>query len=392
MNPRDALWPTYAPPEDLVFTHGLGTELYTADGRAYLDFISGIAVTSFGHSHPALVSVLNEQAQKLWHLSNVFRVPEAERLSRRFADHSFADRVFFANSGTEAVEAGIKAVRGYQASTGNTQRHRIVGFNGSFHGRTLAAVAAAGNEAHTSGFIPFDYGFDQAPWEDLDAVEALVSGETAGILIEPVQGEGGIVAASESFLRGLREICNRHGLLLMFDEVQCGMGRTGELFAYQHSSVQPDVMALAKGMGAGFPVGACLVTEAVGQAMVVGKHGSTFGGNPLAMAVGNTVLDLMLEPDFMGEVVRKGELLSDGLAQLCQQFPDQLGGHSGRGLMRGLRCVMPNTELLVKLRGEQLLVGKAGGNTLRLLPPLNVQDAEITRALDIIESTVRNWS
>ncbi|HAJ75994.1 MAG TPA: acetylornithine transaminase, partial [Gammaproteobacteria bacterium] len=267
---RDALWPNYSPPHELVFTHGLGSELFTAEGDAYLDFLSGIAVTSFGHAHPHLVAALNEQAGKLWHLSNIFRIPAAERLAQRLTEHSFADRVFFANSGTEAIEAGIKAIRGYQVASGNADRYRIIGFSDSFHGRTLAALAAAGNEAHMQNFIPMDYGFDQVEWENLSQLKQAIGANTAGIILEPVQGEGGIRPISAEFMQQVKGLCEEHGLVLMMDEVQCGVGRSGKLFAHQHYSVTPDVMALAKGLGGGFPVGACVTSEAVGKTMVVG--------------------------------------------------------------------------------------------------------------------------
>ena len=385
---RDALWPNYSPPAAPVFTHGQGSELFTASGDAYLDFLSGIAVTAFGHAHPHLLAALHSQADKLWHLSNVFRIPAAERLATRLAANSFADRVFFANSGTEAIEAGIKAVRGYQAAIGCPQKYRLLGFSGSFHGRTLAAVAASGNPDYMQPFVPVDYGFDQVPWGDMAAVQAAVTGHTAGILLETVQGEGGIRPAPADFLRQLRELCDSRGLLLMLDEVQCGVGRSGRLFACESYGVQPDVLASAKGLGGGFPVAACLTTEAVGQHMVVGTHGSTFGGNPLAMAVGNAVLDLVLAPGLLQQVTRKGSALSAGLQQLAACCPGVIGQVTGPGLMIGVECVVPNTDLLAALRARRLLVGKAGGNMIRLLPPLNVSDAHIQQALQIIESVL----
>ncbi len=379
--PRAALWPNYNPPAELVFTHGIGSELFAEDGSAYLDFLSGIAVTSFGHAHPHLVKALQDQASKLWHTSNIFRIPGSETLAQRLVDVSFADRVYFANSGTEAVEASIKAVRAYQASIGHPEKFRIIGFTKSFHGRTLAALAAAGNENHMRNFIPGDYGFDQAEWENLGSVERLIGENTAGIILEPVQGEGGIRPITADFLEAVRELCDKHGLLLMFDEIQCGIGRTGKLFAHEHYKVTPDVMAIAKGLGGGFPVGACLTTEAVGKAMQFGTHGSTFGGNPLAAAVASGVLDLVLEPGLLDQVNENAAYLQNALKKLVQQYPSLLESVHGTGLMTGVKCVVPNTDLLIELRKQKLLVGKAGSNMVRLLPPLNVNRLEIDRAV-----------
>lgn len=389
VGPRDALWPNYSPPHELVFSHGIGSELFTTDGQAYLDFLSGIAVTSFGHAHPHLVQALHEQAGKLWHLSNLFRIPAGEKLAKRLVENSFADQVFFANSGTEAIEAGIKAVRGYQASIGKPERFRLLGFSNSFHGRTIAALAAAGNPAHTKNFIPTDYGFDQVEWGDLAAVESIIGENTAGIIVEPVQGEGGIRPVSDEFIQGLRKLCDQQGLLLMLDEVQCGMARTGKLFAHEHFGIKPDIMALAKGLGGGFPIGACLTTAEVGSHMVVGSHGSTFGGNPLAMSVGNAILDLVLEPNLLSEVARKGEALRSGLEVLIADYPEKLDSVSGLGLMIGLKCVVSNTELQARLRDNKLLTGTAGDNMIRLLPPLNVSDDHIQRALGLIADALK---
>ena len=391
-DPRSALWPTYAPPVDIVFSHGLGTELFTTEGARYLDFISGIAVTSFGHAHPRLIEALSEQTAKLWHLSNMFRIPATENLAKKLTQHSFGSRVFFTNSGAEACEAGIKALRGYHAVNGNPQRHRIISLSGAFHGRTLGTIAAAANPAHTKGFIPCDYGFDQVPWGDLDALEQAINDQTAGVILETIQGEGGIRPATAEFMRGVRALCDKHGILMMLDEVQCGIGRSGKLFAYENYDVTPDVMALAKGIGGGFPVGACIATESVSQAMQIGTHGTTYGGNPLAAAVASTVIDLLLEGDTLSEIQRKGKLLRQRLEALVTQYPEQLKGVSGLGLMLGLECVIPNTELLVKLRENRLLVGKAGSNMVRLLPPLNVSDEHLNEACDIIESTLDSFT
>lgn len=389
--PRDALWPNYSPPNDLVFTHGQGSELFTEDGEAYLDFLSGIAVTSFGHAHPHLVAALTEQAGKLWHLSNIFRIPAAERLAQRLTQSCFADRVFFANSGTEAVEAGIKAIRGYQSATGHKERYRIIGFTDSFHGRTLAALAVAGNPSHMQDFIPLDYGFDQVEWENLEQLKKTIGPNTAGIVLEPVQGEGGIRPISDEFMKQVRALCDEHGLVFMLDEVQCGIGRSGKLFAHQHYAATPDVMALAKGLGGGFPVGACLTTEAIGQTMVVGTHGSTFGGNPLAMAVGNAVMDLLLEPGQQQEVQRKGDVLQQQLKQLVERYPTIIESVHGLGLMIGIKCTVPNGDMLERLRQKKMLVGKSGANMIRLLPPLNLSDAHLEKGLQIIEAALQDF-
>jgi acetylornithine/N-succinyldiaminopimelate aminotransferase len=388
-DPRAALWPNYSPPPDLIFSHGKGSELFTEAGEVYLDFLSGIAVTGFGHAHPHLVAALKTQAEKLWHLSNVFRIPSAERLARRLTEQCFADCLFCANSGTEAIEAGIKAIRGYQAATGNPDRYRIIGFSDSFHGRTLAALAAAGNQSHMEHFIPTDYGFDHVPWQDMDALKRTIGPNTAGIILEPVQGEGGIRAVDGSFLRQLRALCDERKLVLMFDEVQCGVGRSGRLFAHQHYGITPDIMALAKGLGGGFPLGVCLTTGEVGRHMVFGTHGSTFGGNPLAMAVGNAVLDLLLEPDMLDEVSRKADYLQSGLRRLVDKYPRIIASVHGLGLMIGVKCVVANGDLLLKLREHKLIAGKAGANMIRLLPPLNVSDEHLRRALAIIETALR---
>ena len=385
---RGALWPNYAPPADIVFVRGVGSELIAENGDAYLDFLSGIAVTSFGHAHPYLVNILQQQAETLWHTSNLFRIPAAELLAKRLVENCFADKVFFSNSGTEAVEAGIKAIRGYQNSCGNEDRYRVIGFGESFHGRTLAALAVAGNELHTKSFIPLDYGFDNVEWENIDALRAAVTTNTAGIVLEPVQGEGGIRPITTEFLQAVRDLCDENDLLLMFDEVQCGLGRSGKLFAHQHFGVTPDIMALAKGLGSGFPVGACLTTEAVAQAMVVGAHGSTFGGNPLAMAVANGVMDLVLEPGLLDEVSRKSDIIKTGLINLITEHSDKLESVHGLGLMLGLKCKVPSADLLAKLRERKILVGTAGNNMLRLLPPLNISDTDIDRAINLIDDSL----
>ena len=359
LNSRKALWPNYSPPAELVFTHGVGSELFSESGEAYLDFLSGIAVTSFGHSHPHLNEALKQQADKVWHVSNLFRIPEAEVLATRLVQESFADNVFFANSGAEAVEAGLKAIRGYHAARGDNKRTRIIGFSDSFHGRTMATVAAAGNKSHMQNFVPGDQGFDHVEGGNLEALKNVISDSTAGIILEPVQGEGGIRPVTQKFLASIRELCDEHGVLLMFDEVQCGIGRTGHLFAHQHYGINPDVMALAKGLGGGFPIGACLTTEEVGSSMVVGTHGSTFGGNPLATAVGNAVMDLLLEDGTLENVIEKGKYLSGELERLKIEHNDLLDSVHGLGLMIGVKCKMPCADLALSLRDNYLLVGQS---------------------------------
>jgi acetylornithine/N-succinyldiaminopimelate aminotransferase len=387
-NNRDALWPNYSPPQDLIFTHGCGTELYTDSGETYLDFLSGIAVTAFGHAHPHLIKALSEQSEKIWHLSNVFRIPEAEKLAQRLAENTFADRIFFANSGTEAIEASIKAVRGYQAAIGKPERHRLIGFSDSFHGRTIAAVAASGNPGYVQNFAPTDHGFDHVPWGDIGALDGAITDHTAGIIIETVQGEGGIRPLTPVILKHLRELCDARGLLLVLDEVQCGVGRTGKLFAHENFGIEPDVLASAKGLGGGFPIGACLVSEKVGQHMVVGTHGSTFGGNPLAAAVGNAVLDLVLEPGLLELVQKQGETLRKGMEKMAADYPSVLSKVTGMGLMIGVKCEVPNVELMKELRDNKLLVGRAGDNMIRLLPPINVSDKHVEQALAIVAEAV----
>ena len=311
-------------------------------------------------------------------------------MASRLAQASFADRVFFANSGTEAIEAGIKAVRGYQTAVEKPEKSRLIAFTESFHGRTIAAIAASGNPSYVQNFVPTDHGFDHVKWGDMEALVAAINDQTAGIIIETVQGEGGIRPVPKEMMQQLRTLCDQHGLLLMLDEVQCGVGRTGKLFAHEHYDLQPDVLSSAKGLGGGFPVGACLTTEEVGQHMIVGTHGSTFGGNPLAMAVGNAVLDLVLEPGLMDEVTRKGEVLRAGLEDLVTRYPAVLSKVTGVGLMIGVKCEVPNVELMAALRQSKLLVGRAGDNMIRLLPPLNVSDEHVTQALNTIETAVKS--
>lgn len=388
---REALMATYSPP-DIVFTHGQGSYLYADTGKKYLDFITGIAVNAFGHAHPRLVRALQQQAEKLWHTSNLFRIPAGEQLAEQLVKHTFADKIFFANSGAEAVECGLKMMRRYHFENGHPERVRIIGMKGAFHGRTIATIAAAGNPTYTKGFIAGDSGFDSIEFGNLDAAAKIINEKTAGIIIEPIQGEGGIFVAADEYLQGLRKLCDQHKILLMLDEVQCGNGRTGKLYAYEWANIKPDILATAKGLGGGFPVGACLATENVAKPMVVGTHGSTFGGNPLAMAVANTVLELLLEEGFLKQIQTRADLLHDKLHGIVRRYPELLVEIRGKGLIMGIKCQVENTQLLGALRNQGLLVGKAGDNVLRLLPPLNVSNAEIDEACEKIEYVCGNWA
>ncbi|GLK81705.1 aspartate aminotransferase family protein [Methylopila turkensis] len=378
------LLPVFARSE-LAFERGEGCWLVTTDGDRYLDFAAGVAVNALGHSHPHLVAALTEQAQKLWHVSNLYRIPEGERLAQRLVDASFADVVFFCNSGAEALEASIKLARKHFHANGQPERYRLITFEGAFHGRTLATIAAGGQAKYLEGFGPKVEGFDQVPFGDLAAVEAAIGPETAGVLIEPLQGEGGVRLVPPAFMRSLRELCDRHGLLLVVDEVQSGVGRTGHLFAHEISGVTPDVMAVAKGIGGGFPLGACLATRDAADGMTAGVHGSTFGGNPLAMAVGNAVLDVVLEPGFLDHARRMGLLLKQRLAGVVDAHRSIVTEVRGEGLLTGLRCAIPNGDVAAAFRAEGLLTVGAGDNVVRLLPPLIVTEAEIGEAIAKIE-------
>ena len=387
----DALMPTYAR-ADLAFESGEGPYVIGDDGRRYLDFGAGIAVNALGYAHPHLVEALTRQGCRVWHCSNLFRIPEGERLAERLCAASFAERVFFCNSGAEAMECAIKLVRKYHSDGGTPERHTIIAVEGAFHGRTLSTLAAAGNAKHLAGFDPQMPGFTQVPFGDKEALEAAIGPDTAAILVEPIQGESGIRPIDRDMLRSLREICDKHGLLLVFDEIQCGMGRTGRLFAHELADVVPDVMTLAKGLGGGFPVGACLATAEASRGLTPGTHGSTFGGNPLAMAVANAVLDVMLEDGFLASVERHGRILGEGLERLIAQHPEVLGQLRGYGLMRGLRAIVPNGELVARLRGEGLLTVPAGDNVVRILPPLIIDDSHIAEALDIMGRVCAGWA
>lgn len=378
------LLPTYAR-VDLAFERGEGAWLVAEDGTRYLDFAAGVAVNSLGHAHPRLVQALTEQAQKLWHVSNLYRIPESERLAARLCAATFADFVFFGNSGAEAMELAIKIARKYHAANGAPERFRIITFEGAFHGRTLATLAAGGQKKYLEGFGPVCEGFDQVPFGDLDAAKRAIGPATGAILVEPVQGEGGVRVPPPAFLRGLRKLCDDHGLLLVLDEVQTGVGRTGMLFGYQHAGIRPDIMAIAKGIGGGFPMGACLATAEAAKGMTPGTHGSTFGGNPLAMAVGNAVLDVVLEDGFLDRVRQNGLLFKQRLAELRDRYPSVIAEVRGEGYLIGLHAVPPSGQLVDELRAEGLLSVGAGDNVVRLLPPLIAGEAEIAEAVARID-------
>ena len=376
--------PTYAR-VDLAFERGEGVWLTSTTGERYLDFTSGIAVNALGHAHPRLVEALTAQAQKLSHVSNLYRIPEGEELAARLCATTFADTVFFNNSGAEALETAIKMARKYQAVSGYPEKFRIITFEGAFHGRTLATLAAGGQKKYLEGFGPVVEGFDQLEAGDIEAVKRAITPETAAILVEPIQAEGGVRVIAPSFLRALRELCDQHGLLLVFDEVQTGVGRTGELFAYQRVGVVPDIMAIAKAIGGGFPLGACLATAEAGRGMTAGTHGSTFGGNPLAMAMGNAVLDIVLEPDFLPAVRHKGLLLKQRLAEIKDRHPKVIAEVRGEGLLLGLRAAVPAGELVDALRAEKMITVAAGDNVVRLLPPLIISEEDLAEAVARID-------
>jgi acetylornithine/N-succinyldiaminopimelate aminotransferase len=370
---------------DLAFTRGEGCYLTATNGERYLDFTSGVAVNALGHAHPHLVFALQEQATRLWHMSNLFKSPDGERLAARLCEQSFADFVFFCNSGAEAMEGVIKLVRHYQFSRGHPERYRIITFEGAFHGRTLATLAATGAAKYLEGFGPPMEGFDQVAHGDLDAVKNAIGPDTGGILIEPVQGEGGLRSAPVAFFKALRELCNAHGLLLAFDEVQTGMGRTGDLFAYKRLGVVPDVMSLAKALGGGFPIGAVLASADAAAGMGPGSHGSTFGGNPLAVAAANAVLDVMLKPGFFDHVQKMSLLLKQKLASVVDRYPSVLSEVRGEGLLLGVKAVVPSGYLFTALREQKLLTVGAGENVVRFLAPLIVTESEIEQSVASLE-------
>src|SRR5437899_3287372 len=370
---------------DLGFERGEGAWLVATNGERYLDFTSGVAVNALGHCHPHLVKALQEQSTRLWHMSNLFRSPDGDKLAARLCEQSFADFVFFCNSGAEAMECAIKIARRYQFSKGHPERYRMITFEGAFHGRTLATLAATGSAKYLEGFGPPMDGFDQVAHGDLEAVKKAIGQQTAGILIEPVQGEGGVRTAPVAFFKALRQLCDDKGLLLIFDEVQTGMGRTGDLFAYKRLGVVPDVMPLAKALGGGFPIGACLATADAAEGMAPGSHGSTFGGNPLAVAAANAVLDVMLKPGFFEHAQKMSLLLKQKLASVVDRHPGVLTEVRGEGLLIGLKAVVPSGDLVAALRNEKLLTVGAGENVVRFLPPLVVTEAEIEESVARLE-------
>lgn len=366
----------YAPPA-LEFARGEGARLYDADGRDYIDCTAGIAVNCLGHGHHHMVESLKEAAEGIWHLANIFDIPGQKKLATRLCDATFADRVFFTNSGAEAMECAIKTARRYHYENGNPERINILTFEGAFHGRTIATIAAGGQEKYLEGFGPKAPGFISLPFGDLEALKAAIDDDTAAILIEPVQGEGGVRPVPGEHLREMRRLCDDNGILLVLDEIQSGVGRTGKLFAHEWHGIEPDIMAIAKGIGGGFPLGACLASEEVAAAMVLGTHGSTYGGNPLAMAMGNAVLDVVLEDGFIDAVNDKAKLFRQNLAEMVDTFPDLLEDVRGCGLLMGMKAKVPNTELVGKMREHGLLVVGAGDNVVRLVPPLVISEEEI---------------
>ena len=378
--------PTYAR-LDIAFERGEGVYLYSEDGRRYLDFAAGIAVNVLGHCHPRLVEVLRAQAGTLWHTSNLYRIPAQERLAERLVAATFADSVFFNNSGAEAIECGLKIIRKYHDENGAPERYRVIACEGAFHGRTLATIAAGGQDKHLAGFDPIIEGFDHVAFGNLNEARAAVRPETAAILVEPVQGEGGIHPASMDYLNGLRSMADEFGLLLFLDEIQCGMGRTGRLFAHQWSDIEPDIMAVAKGLAGGFPIGACLATEKVARVLTPGSHGSTFGGNPLAMTVAAEVLDIMAEDGFLERVQAVAGKLRQGLEDLVRDHPDQLVEVRSAGLMLGLQVCRDNGDFIARLMQNGLLAVPAAGNVVRLLPPLIIEDGHVGDALGVISKT-----
>ena len=379
-----AVMPTYAR-ADIAFERGEGAYLYASDGTRYLDFASGIAVTALGHAHPHLVAALTEQAGKLWHTSNLFQIPGQKRLAERLVANSFADSVFFTNSGAEAIECGLKMLRKYQDDFGDPKRYRVICCHGAFHGRTLATIAAGGQEKHLAGFGPTVEGFDHVAYGNMNEMRNAITAETGAILVEPVQGEGGMKKASVDYLRALRTVADEFGLLLFFDEVQCGMGRTGKLFAHQWAEVKPDIVATAKGLGGGFPIGACLAKEKAARALTAGSHGSTFGGNPLATAVANAVLDVLLADGFLEGVQAIARRLRARLEEFARRHPDLVEEVRGEGLMLGLKCRVPNTQVIDRLRANRMLTAGAGDNVVRILPP------HIEEGLAIHEQTAAAW-
>ena len=382
---------TYAR-KDISFKEGKGSYVFAENGDKYLDFVQGIAVNVLGHCHEHLVKAIKEQSEKLWHVSNSFVILEQERLAKRLTDNTFADFCMFQNSGTEATEASIKIARKYFHKIGKPEKNRIITFQGAFHGRTLAALFAANNPKHTEGFGPKVDGFDQVPFADHEAIKRTINKNTAAILLETIQGEGGIKVVPDVCLKGLREICDEHNLLLILDEVQCGVGRTGNFFAFEKSGIIPDIVPIAKGIGGGFPLGACLVTKKVSVGMTPGTHGSTFGGNPLAMSVGNAVLDIIFGKDFLENVKQKGKYFDQGLNKMKDKYPKIIAEIRGAGLIKGLKMLVDNTEFIKKLMNHKMLAIKAEENVTRLFPPLIVNNKELDEAIEKIDKVCKEMS
>jgi len=388
------IYGTFAHPEEF-FERGEGVRLFDQNDRDYIDCTSGVAVNALGHGHPHLVAALKSQADKLWHVSNLFKIPGQDKLAARLCERTFADRVFFTNSGAEAIECAIKTARRYHYANGAPERVNILTFEGAFHGRTLATIAAGGQEKYLEGFGPKAPGFISLPFSDHDALLAAIDDETAAIMIEPVQGEGGIRTVPNQYLRELCELCNEQNILLIYDEIQTGVGRTGKLFAHEWAEAEPDIMAIAKGIGGGFPLGACLATDEVAACMTPGIHGTTFGGNPLAMAVGNAVLDVVLEEGFLDHVNQMALVLRQQLAEMVDLYPEILEDTRGIGLLQGVKCKIPNSDVVTALRKHGLLVVPAGDNVVRFLPPLVITHEELsevrqrtTRALEDLHNNI----
>lgn len=382
---------TYAR-KDISFTKGKGCYLFSENGDKYLDFVQGIAVNVLGHCHENLVRTIKEQSEKLWHVSNAFIIPEQEKLAKRLTDNTFADFVCFQNSGTEATEASIKIARKYFHKIGKPEKNRIITFQGAFHGRTLAALFAANNKKHTEGFSPKVDGFDHVPFADHEALKEIISKNTAAIMIETIMGEGGIKVVPDVCLKGLKDLCNKHDLLLILDEVQSGIGRTGDFFAFEKSGIMPDIVPIAKGIGGGFPLGACLVTKKASIGMTPGTHGSTFGGNPLAMSIGNTVLDIIFGKGFLENVKQKGKYFDKGLNKMKDKYPKIIEEIRGVGLIKGLKMLIENTEFITRLMNHKMLAIKAEENVVRLFPPLIVNNKEIDEAINKIDKVCKEMN
>lgn len=374
-----------------AFERGEGAYVYTTEGERYLDFMVGIGVSALGHCHPELVKVLSGQAEKLWHVSNIYRIPGQEELAEKLLKYTFAETAFFCNSGTEAVEFGLKAIRKYHKELGRPEKYRVIAFQGAYHGRTLGSLAISSKDRCREGYDPMPDGFDIVPWGDMQALRNAITPATGGIIIEPIRGDGGICVVPETFLRELRALCDRLGLLLMFDEIQCGMGRSGYLYAHEAAGISPDLMATAKGFGGGFPVAACLATAEAAKGMTVGTHGTTYGGNPLAMAVASRVMDLVADPKMLAHVRSISAYFWERLETLQAAFPHVIKAVEGRGLMIGLNLAVPNIPFVEKLRSEKLLTAAAGNNSVRLLPPLIITREHVNEAMAALEAACHHY-